>query len=49
MAVTIDELHVEVTETVNPQGPAAAAGDSATVDLRGALDLLRERAIRLAD
>jgi hypothetical protein len=48
MAVTIDEMHVEVQEPALPA--AASTSDDKTkkeIDLRSALELLRERKLRL--
>jgi hypothetical protein len=49
MAVTIDEMHVDVKESQPPAGAPAAGGDEAKkdLDLREALHLLHERKSRL--
>ena len=49
MAVTIDEMHVEVKEAAPGAGSAASAQEPAKkeVDLRSALEMLHERKLRL--
>ena len=47
MAVTIDEMHVEVQAPMTPKTPAPGPEPPKDVDLRGALELLRERNVRL--
>jgi hypothetical protein len=51
MAVTIDEMHVDVTETPARPAPGAGAGAGAEpkkdMNLSQALELLRERTLRL--
>ena len=48
MAVTIDEMQVDVKDANAQQAaPAAAAQSGGNVDLRSALAILRERELRL--
>jgi hypothetical protein len=47
MAVTIDEMHVDVTETPARPAPGAGAEPKKDMNLSQALELLRERARRL--
>jgi hypothetical protein len=48
MAVTIDEMHVDVQPPPAPAGaPAAAAEPKKDIDLFEALEMARERKLRL--
>jgi hypothetical protein len=48
MAVTIDEMHVEVQASPVPSSaPAAGADSKKDVDLREAMEMLQQRKLRL--
>jgi hypothetical protein len=47
MAVTIDEMHVEVQEPAKAAPAAPAAAEPKDVNLRDALEMLHTRTLRL--